>query len=272
MGRLVKMSKTTNSPKQSYTLFPFPRVRRAALDLAPGQRKHLIHALLEVDVTRARGLLAEYKARTGEGLSFTAFIITCLARAVEEHKSVQAYRKGRRKLIIFDNVDVSVKMEQEIEGERRAMFHIIRAANSKSVFQIHQEIRQAQRSTISTPGGGFGLRLYESVPSIIRRYGVWAIRRRPELWTHFAGTVSVTSLGMYGGGTGWGVPITSSTLGITIGTIGSKPGIDEQKQMSIREYLCLTVSVDHDIVDGAPAARFAVRLKELVESCYGLEC
>jgi hypothetical protein len=39
----------------------------------------------------------------------------------------------------------------------------------------------------------------------------------------------------------------------------------------IREYLCVTVSMDHDIIDGAPAARFVQRLKELVEGGYGLE-
>jgi hypothetical protein len=80
---------------KAYTLVTFPRVRRAALDLAPSERRHLIHALLEVDVTRARGLLAEYKAETGEGLSFTAFIIHCLARAVDDQKSVQGHRQGR---------------------------------------------------------------------------------------------------------------------------------------------------------------------------------
>ncbi len=32
----------------------------------------------------------------------------------------------------------------------------------------------------------------------------------------------------------------------------------------------MTLSFDHDIVDGAPAARFARRLKELIESGYGL--
>jgi pyruvate/2-oxoglutarate dehydrogenase complex dihydrolipoamide acyltransferase (E2) component len=32
----------------------------------------------------------------------------------------------------------------------------------------------------------------------------------------------------------------------------------------------MTVSFDHDIIDGAPAARFTQRLRELVESGYGL--
>ena len=76
---------------------------------------------------------------------------------------------------------------------------------------------------------------------------------------------------MFGRGTGWGIPITNNTLDVTIGTIAEKPGVVDG-QISIREYLYITVSVDHDIVDSAPAARFAVRLNELIESCYGLEC
>jgi pyruvate/2-oxoglutarate dehydrogenase complex dihydrolipoamide acyltransferase (E2) component len=34
----------------------------------------------------------------------------------------------------------------------------------------------------------------------------------------------------------------------------------------VRETLCLTVSFNHDIIDGAPAARFVKRLSELVKS------
>ena len=43
------------------------------------------------------------------------------------------------------------------------------------------------------------------------------------------------------------------------------------KQVEAREYLSITITVDHDIVDGAPAARFIQRLKERIESGYGLE-
>jgi pyruvate/2-oxoglutarate dehydrogenase complex dihydrolipoamide acyltransferase (E2) component len=34
--------------------------------------------------------------------------------------------------------------------------------------------------------------------------------------------------------------------------------------------LRLTISSDHDCIDGAPAARFTLRLKELIESSSGL--
>jgi hypothetical protein len=37
-----------------------------------------------------------------------------------------------------------------------------------------------------------------------------------------------------------------------------------------REILSLTLVFDHDVIDGAPAARFTHRLVELIESGYGL--
>ena len=36
------------------------------------------------------------------------------------------------------------------------------------------------------------------------------------------------------------------------------------------ERLSITVSFDHDIIDGAPAARFTERFKDLIELGYGL--
>ena len=56
----------------------------------------MIYGLFEVDVTRAREFFADHKAKTGESLSFTAFIITCLAHAVDENKAVHACRLGRK--------------------------------------------------------------------------------------------------------------------------------------------------------------------------------
>jgi pyruvate/2-oxoglutarate dehydrogenase complex dihydrolipoamide acyltransferase (E2) component len=41
-------------------------------------------------------------------------------------------------------------------------------------------------------------------------------------------------------------------------------------RLTTREYLSLTISVNHDIIDGAPAARFGARLLELIESGYRL--
>jgi hypothetical protein len=96
-------------------------------------------------------------------------------------------------------------------------------------------------------------------------------RRYPQLWKKYVGTVGITSVSMFGKGAAWGIPpALPIPLMMTVGGIGEKPVLVDG-QLVMRDYLSLTISFDHDIVDGAPAARFTERLKELIESGYGLD-
>ena len=83
----------------------------------------------------------------------------------------------------------------------------------------------------------------------------------------------VTSVGMFGRGGGWGIGfLPTHNLGITVGGISQKPGVKDGK-IQVREFLNLTISFDHDIIDGAPAARFTQSLVELIETAAVLkEC
>lgn len=74
---------------------------------------------------------------------------------------------------------------------------------------------------------------------------------------------------MFGKGSGWGIPLNDHTVDLTLGGIVEKPGIVDG-QTAVREYLCLTLSLNHALIDGAPAARFAEQLKDLIENGYGL--
>ena len=82
------------------------------------------------------------------------------------------------------------------------------------------------------------------------------------------GTVALTAVGMFGRGGGWGIPLAVTPLFVTIGGIAERPGVVDG-QIAVREYMSLTVTFDHDVVDGAPAARFTSRLKELIEAGAG---
>jgi len=97
----------------------------------------------------------------------------------------------------------------------------------------------------------------------------WIGRKYPQAWKKYVGTVGITAVGMFGKGAGWGIPPALPTLMITVGGIGEKPVLVDG-QVAMRDYLSLTISFDHDIIDGAPAARFTERLKDLIESGYGL--
>ena len=99
----------------------------------------------------------------------------------------------------------------------------------------------------------------------------WIGRRRPRLWKTIVGTVEISAVGMFENGAGWGIPLAPSTaLMVTVGGIDEKP-VPVDGHIALRDHLSLTISFDHDIIDGAPAARFTERLKELIESGYGLD-
>jgi pyruvate/2-oxoglutarate dehydrogenase complex dihydrolipoamide acyltransferase (E2) component len=75
---------------------------------------------------------------------------------------------------------------------------------------------------------------------------------------------------MFGGShSGWGISPTPHPLGLVVGGISQKPAVVDGR-IEPREILNLTVTFDHDIVDGAPATRFVRRLVELIESGSGL--
>lgn len=253
-----------------YTIKPFPAARQTVVDAGwLGSRRHLIHALLELDVTPVRQQLHDHKRRTGESMSFTAFIVSRFARAIDQDRSVQAYRSWRNQLVIFDAVDVVTLIETERGSV--ALPHIIRAANQRTFRQIHDEIRAVQARPERSKQASTLTRLAPHLPAFVRRLGYPYLLASPQRFRRNAGTCVVTSVGMFGHGSGWGIAfVPMHTLGLTVGGIAEKPGVIDGR-IEVREYLDLTITFDHDIVDGAPAARFAQRLKDAIETSDALE-
>jgi pyruvate/2-oxoglutarate dehydrogenase complex dihydrolipoamide acyltransferase (E2) component len=248
-----------------HTTRPFPRGRHDIVDsLEVGVHRHVVHALLELDVTRARQIIRDREAVEGEKISFTAFVVASLARALDADRRLQAYRDWRGRLVLFDDVDVVTLVESEVDAV--AVPHVIRAANRRTLREIHQEIRRIQAEPgASAQRSGLLARLSPWVPGLLRRLFLRALRRNPQWLKRSAGTVLVTAVGMFGSGAGWAVGIVPlHTLCLTVGGITRKPGIVDGR-IEVREYLAVTASIDHDVVDGAPAARFARRLREIVE-------
>jgi hypothetical protein len=257
------------------------------VDLSAGRRiwlnvldlpapRNCMYGLLEVDVTRARQFIAEHKTRTGETLSFTGFLTYCLARAVDEDKSVQAYLKGHKQIVLFDDVNVGLMVENNAGTKSSLMGTVIAGANHMTFREIHEEIRAAQ-SRPAPPNKGMptwfrkAMLLPWPLSSLFKALLTLSMRRDPMIPVTMGGTVGVTAVGMFGEGhCGWGLFPVNQVLGLIVGSIAWKPAVVEGR-VEPREILHLTVMFDHDIVDGAPAARFTRRLVEFIESGYGLD-
>lgn len=79
------------------------------------------------------------------------------------------------------------------------------------------------------------------------------------------GKIAVTAVGMFANEPAWFLPHGTATVLLTVGSI-TKKNIFSKGKNEKREFLCLTVSFDHNIVDGAPAARFVNQLIETIKS------
>lgn len=253
-----------------FDILPFSAEREIVVDSGYlASRRHIIYGLIEVDVTRARELRRHLSTNDSNNLSFTAFIVSSFARAIASNPKVQAYRDWRSRLVLFHDVDVVTMIEPELG--KVAIPHIIREANRKSVREISDEIRSIQADPGRSEQRGPLFSLALRVPRFVRLLFFWVMKQNPHWFKRLEGTTVVTSVGMFGRGGGWGIAfLPTHTLGLTVGGMARKPG-EHGGQIELREYLNITVSFDHDVVDGAPAARFVRQLVELIETAAVFE-
>ena len=214
---------------RSYRVIDLPLTRRDTPNLLELYWwKHSVYGLLEVDVTVARQFIEAYREQTGEGLSFTGYLAFCLARAVDEDKSVQAYMKGRKQLVVFDDVDVGLTVERKIDGTRVPAGHVIRRANHKTFLEIHHEIRSVQTQP-PPPNKGMApwLRTGLLLPWPLDKLFVAAVRaamrRDPTVMVSLGGTVAVTAVGMFGHHSGWALTPPSHSVLLVVGGLSASP-------------------------------------------------
>jgi len=260
----------------SYKISKFPKDRIPTLDfLSVGDNKHYVKGLIEVDVTNGRQLINNYEKKTDLKISFTAWLLKCIGKGASEFKEVHSMMKGKKKIISFDDVDISVPVERLTKGGKVVMPVVVRKTNVKSVKQIHEVIRLAQSEEVdgATVLGESSIKkwvnFYTSLPKSIRMFIIKRLLKDPLRVKKIMGSIIVTAVGMFGKLYGWPIPTTSHPLAFAIGGITKKPGVINDK-IEIREYLTMTVLFNHDVVDGAPAARFINKLKDIIESGYGL--
>jgi len=224
------------SEKPQYKIETIPHMRRLVFDVGiMGRTRHSIHGLIEVDVTSAREYFRAHEQATSETLSFTAFVITCLGKALELNEHLYAHRDWRNHLVIFEDVNITAMIETEISGKKAPLPHVFNGIDNKTFRQVHEELRAAQVAPRESDEGKF-LHFLTYLPGILRRAIFKLLIKFPILLPEYSSSVMVTAVGMFGKGGGWGIPRSNYTLTVTVG------GITD-----------LTLSIDHDIVDGAPA-------------------
>jgi pyruvate/2-oxoglutarate dehydrogenase complex dihydrolipoamide acyltransferase (E2) component len=246
-----------------YTSIPMTFNRRAVIASASvTKEKNTIHCLTEVDISIPRRLIQEHFQNTGEKLSMTAYIVTCLAQGIKDNPLLNSFHKGRRQ-IILDDITVNVLIEREINGEKVPEPIGIKKAQLKTHREIHNEIRAAQKMPSDKLGSLSGLTWVRLIPNFLLRTFIRIADRNIKMAKRY-GKICVTAVGMFNKESVWFIPHGTATVLITVGGISVKI-IQVDTEIVAREHLCLTASFDHNIVDGSPAARFMKQFTETIK-------
>lgn len=250
--------------KKAYKSLPLSFNRKAVIAAASvTKEKNTIHAFTEIDITEPRRFIKEHFEKTGEKLSLTAYIVTCLAQVIKEHPYLNSFIK-KRKHIILDDVTISVLIEREIDGEKVPEPIGIHQAQIKTFHQIHNEIREAKNHRSEMLGSLSGQTWIRFIPDFLLKAFIRMADKNINMAERY-GKVAVTAVGMFSKEAVWFIPHGSATVLITIGSISNKV-VEVDGQYASREHLCLTASFDHNIVDGAPASRFMNQFIETIKS------
>jgi pyruvate/2-oxoglutarate dehydrogenase complex dihydrolipoamide acyltransferase (E2) component len=264
--------------RQFYEI-PYPSSRQLTFDVGKiGLGKHHVKALLEVDVTEARRIIRENRQR-GNKISFTAWLIKAIADCVALHPPIAGVNDAQRnKVLVFEDVDLSIVVEKTVGEARVPLPYVIRKADKKTLCQIQDEIESAKSQNVESEGNyvlgekqsTLGMKLFVRLPPWLR---LFLMRRlvlnHPQRVKDMMGTVMITTAGMIGHTRGWIMPFGMHPLCLAFGSLNEQAAV-YRGEIQKREILHLTVLIDHDVIDGVPAARFVDDLVKKLQAGFGL--
>jgi len=193
-----------------------------------------------------------------------------ISYTIKDYEHVAAYLKGKRKVIIFNNINVSIVVEKNLNGQKVPIPLIIEKANERSVESITKQINNARDKVLTDNDivlhsrSSQLERFYYLLPGVIRRFFWRYLLKHPHLAFNKMGNVAITSIGMMGNVKGWFIPTSVHPICFGISKLTKIPVVVDEK-IEIREILNMTILLDHDVIDGAPMARFISDLSDNIE-------
>ena len=248
------------APQITETRFSLSRL--ATLDVGRiGGKKHTMIGLIEVDVTDARSQIRA-ASRSGDSVSFTAWLTSCVARTADEVPEAHALRRGRRGLVCFRTVDIALPVERLVDGRPVPLVTVIRDAARKSPAEIRTEIDGARGKAVGGEADFVlsehrhsqrAMKIFYRLPQILRLVIMRRILQNPFRRQAEMGTIIITTVGAAGRFPGWIIPKTIHNLAVGVGSITKKPRVVGSAILP-RDILHLTLLFDHDVIDGAPGS------------------
>ncbi len=212
---------------KGYRSAPLSFTRKMVIASANANKKNAIHCITEIDISRPRQLIKNIYEKSGEKLSFTGVIVKSFAEAIKLHPELNSFIK-RRRLIVLDDINISVLIEREIDGQKVPEPLGIQKIQEKSLKQVHNEIRKAQNNTRNEFGNVSNASWIRFIPGFLLRLFVKIADKNIKLAKRY-GKIAVTAVGMFSKEATWFIPHGTATVLLTIGSMNKK--MSKQKKV-----------------------------------------
>lgn len=237
-GKIVKhdiLSGDANLAREDKVI-PISGMRKVIADNMMNSVQSMAHAYhkVAVDMSQAKLIRAAFK-KAEKKVSFNDIIIMALGRALQEHPRMNALvEDGKITEKGSINIGIAVAVDNGL------IVPTVRDVQNMTLGEIHDE---SARLIAKTKAGGLKKEDYSG------------------------GTFTVSNLGMFGIDEFTAI-VNPPQVGIlAVGAMTDTPVVRDG-QIVVRPMMNLILTYDHRVIDGAPAAQFLSRLKELLENPY----
>lgn len=209
-------------------VIPLTGIRKTTAERVSQSARTAPHSTItmEVDMSNATKLREEVQA------SYTDMLVKAVAKALVEHPIMNSTLVGEE-LKVFEDINIGVAAATE----KGLVVPVIRNADKKpltEIASIRKELVEKARQAKLT---------------------------REEMT---GGTFTVTNLGMFGVDVFTPIINPPETAILGAGRVVERPMVVD-KEIVVRPTMHLSLSFDHRIVDGAPAAQFLQKVKKTLE-------
>lgn len=230
-GQSIKLSSLPPNLPDSAISTPLEGMRKT---IAEHMRQSLsdtaqLSFFLEVDVTEAQ-IMRRENSSTDTTITLTNVITKACADTLKRHQAMNSILSDE-KIIQFEDINIGIAVALK-DG---LIVPVLQRANTKTILEISQETNSLTEKARS------GKLLPEEV---------------------LGGTFTISVLGSVDGFT----PILNSgqTSILGVGRSVEKPVV-KQKKIVVREMATVSLTVDHQVIDGALSASFLRRFQQFIE-------
>ena len=192
------------------------------------------------EMVRRRDIFLEKEKTIGVRVSYTDLFVFVLAMALKDHPIINSSLIDDE-IKVWEDINIGVAVALEEGGyEGGLIVPVVKNAEKKSLVEVSTTVRELTKKARSR-------------------------KLMPEDVS--GGTFTLTNVGVFGSGWSLSTPIINQPQSAILqtGAIVEKP-VAMKGRVVIRPVMSCSLTYDHRVLDGAPAARFMERVRELMEN------